>query len=120
MNVENFGLKIFFACVLMAAQSTWAAYVDSVTVTRVHTRSDGLVFISVSNPPADTCRWYGEHFTFNVDSAAGRAMLSNLLAAKAAGKKVTLWYYSSPAAGANETNGCDQGKISLVSGVGNS
>jgi len=107
---------IFGSC-FSAGAAAWQ-YVDSVTVVSVQARADNLVFINVSNPPSDTCRWYGEIFVFAINTDAGKAIYSNLLAGKAGGKKISVWYTPTTAAyGSNETSGCTDGNLATVKGI---
>jgi len=103
---------------MLSAGASAYSYAESVSVVRVHARFDGWVFISVSNPPPDTCRWFGETFIFSISTDAGKAMYSNLLAGKAGAKKISIWYSSTTATyGSTDVNGCSDGSLAVVKGI---
>lgn len=107
---------VFLAFVFLSGLAR-AGYVENIDVVRVHTKSNGFVYVWVAAPPADTCNWYAENFRFDSTSAAGKSMLANLLAAKAQGKPVTFWYNASTTPGANQDTGCVETGMAVVWGV---
>ena len=109
--------KVVGILLLVCASPVFAGFVGDAAVGRIHTKSNGYVYFGVVSPPSDTCRWYGEDFRFDVTTPAGKAMLSNLLAGKAASKQISVWYQPSSAPGTTESNGCDESSIAIVTGV---
>ena len=109
---------IIIVITLFISNIASAAYVSQMEIGRVHTKSNGYVYFHVTNPPTDTCEWYSEDFRFDVTTAAGQAMLSNLLASKASGAQVDIWYNPSSTPGTNQSNGCLETTVAVVYGIG--
>lgn len=104
---------------LSISKVCFAAYVANIEIGRIHTKSNGYVYFEIAGtPPADTCTWYRETFRFNGTSEAGKAMFSNLLASKASGSLIDIWYAPSSTPGTNQSNGCLESTIATVYGIG--
>lgn len=70
--------------------------------------------------PPYTCDFYGEQFVFDARTPEGKNMLSVLIAANLAGKKVDVWYLHGPDSGAYglRDNQCDETKMAQVFRIG--
>jgi len=77
-----------------------------------------FVELAVSVPPANTCSLWGYHFRFDATTPGGKNMLSILLAAKIAGKRVDVWYTPSSAPGTDHTSGCNAGTAAVLTNIG--
>lgn len=95
-----------------------AGYVEGQDLNRVYVASDGFAYFGTATQPAATCYYFGEYFRFDIRNDTGKGMLSVLLAAKTAQKKVVIWYNDSTASGSNQTNGCWTNTLSVVTGIG--
>ena len=72
----------------------------------------------VDNPSVDLCSYFQRHFTFDATTEGGKNMLSILLSAKMANRKVSLWYTSSTAPNTIETNGCTISAMAILTSIG--
>ena len=79
----------------------------------------GVAFgIAKQNLPKDLCSYWGRQFTFDATTESGKNMLSILLAAKMANKKIDIWYRASKAPGTNHTNGCNGNSMAVLTMIG--
>ena len=79
----------------------------------------GSIKFGVNNADTtNTCSIYGRHFQFDATTEGGKNMLSILLAASMAGKKINVWYTASSAPGTNNTNGCNDSSIAVLTQIG--
>lgn len=61
----------------------------------------------VDNPPAGkVCDSYGRHFQFDATTEGGKNILSMLLAAEMADRKIDIWYIESSTPDTTHANGC--------------
>lgn len=74
--------------------------------------------IAKQNRHKDLCSFWRRQFTFNATTESGKNMLSILLAAKMANKKIDIWYSPSKKPGTNQKNGCTPKMMALVSNIG--
>jgi len=74
-----------------------------------------IIMFGTSTPPADTCSHHGRHFKFDATTESGKNLLSILLAAKLANKKIDIWYKESTAPG---KVGCNSNEVSEVINIG--
>ena len=76
------------------------------TIGRIY-GADTIVFgVTNGTDSWNTCtNWY-EQFRFDATTPGGQNMLSILMAAKASGGRVDVWFNRSTAPGTNHTNGC--------------
>lgn len=110
--------NLMIICLFILSLNANAAYVANAQLGRVHIKSNGYAYIQVSSPPTDTCDWNSEDFRFSYTTTAGQGLLSNLLSAKAANKPIYIWYTSSTTPGKNETNGCTETTMAIITGIG--
>ena len=103
-------------CCLLFSTAESADYAPDLEVTLIHVRD--FVEFSVSVPPGNTCSLWGYHFRFDATTPGGKNMLSILLAAKLAGKRVNVWYTPSSAPGADQTSGCNLGTAAVLTTIG--
>lgn len=76
------------------------------------------ISFGIKNPPLNyVCSYYSRNFTFDATTEAGKNMLSILLAAKMANKKIDIWYQPSSKPGTTHKNGCG-GAIAVVWAIG--
>lgn len=94
-----------------------AGYVDGMDVLRLRVHSSGEVYFRTSTQPAGTCSNWGEYFKFDHTTAAGKSLLSTLLAAKASGTRVAVWYIDSAAPGTDQTSGCSNESTATATGI---
>jgi hypothetical protein len=81
--------------------------------------SKGVAFgIAKQNLPKDLCSYWGRQFTFDATTESGKNMLSILLAAKMANKKIDIWYRASKAPGTSHTNGCKHSTMAVLTMIG--
>ena len=74
--------------------------------------------IAKENLPKDLCSYWGRNFTFDATTEVGKNMLSILLAAKMANKKIDIWYRASKAPGTNQANGCNHHSMAVLTMIG--
>ena len=103
--------------ILSFAMPAYAGYGAGV-INRFYVSSNGWVYFGLENQLSNTCNYWSEQFRFNTSSAGGSNMLSVLISAKIAGKKVTVWYSNSSAPGSDQTSGCLGDAISTLNGIG--
>ncbi|GAA6168931.1 hypothetical protein [Sessilibacter corallicola] len=101
---------------LLMSISSSAAFIANTSTKNMYVNS--FVYFGIDNAPEDTCNYFGRHFRFDATTEAGKNMFSVLLAAEMADRKIAIWYTESSVAGTNETNGCHQGNMALVSQIG--
>jgi hypothetical protein len=78
-----------------------------------------IVYFGIDNPSTQKlCKYYSRNFKFNATTEAGKNMLSILLAAKMANKKIDIWYSPSKKPGTNHKNGCTPEMMAVVSNIG--
>ncbi len=77
-----------------------------------------FVEFAVSVPPGNTCSSWGYHFRFDATTPGGKNMLSILLAAKMANKRVNVWYTPSSAPGTDQASGCNAGTAAVLTSIG--
>ena len=80
--------------------------------------ADTIKFGVDNRTTSDTCAYWGRHFKFDATTAAGKNILSILLAAKMANKKITVWYTASTAPGTTESNGCNPNTMATINEIG--
>jgi hypothetical protein len=85
-------IGIFLAISLSHAFSGYSNYQGSLTVTRIVCDSDGSVCFGTSVKPANTNSCWGLYLQFNSTTTQGKQLLSTLLAAKANGGTIAIWY----------------------------
>lgn len=110
--------NLLLLCLLLLSLNASAAYVANAQLGRVHVKSNGYAYIQVTSPPADTCDWNTEDFRFSYTTSAGQGLLSQLLSTKAANRPLYIWYTSSTTPGTNETNGCTEATMAIITGIG--
>lgn len=102
---------------ILFSGSVFADYSGTTNVKRIRVHETGT-YVGFYPQPANTCSSFGEHIKFDHNTENGKAFLSTLLSAKMSGKAVHLWYTASMAPGTNETNGCTDSAMSVLTGVG--
>lgn len=95
-----------------------AGYASGLEVMRMRVHDDGEVYFGTSVQPTGTCSNWGEYFKFNHTTAEGKSLLSTLLSAKASGMKIAVWYVESTAPGTDQSTGCTNDSIALITGIG--
>lgn len=96
-----------------------ASYVFGVTITRAYIAGeDGYVYFGTSTQPSGTCNYYTSYFRFDSTTPIGKNQFAMLLAAKASGKTIEVWYFVSTAPGTTEANGCTVNSMALVDSLG--
>jgi len=103
-------------CCLWFSTEASADYAPDREVTSIH--GNDFVEFAVSVPPGNTCSLWGYHFRFDATTPGGKNMLSILLAAKMANKRVNVWYTPSSAPGADQASGCNVGTAAILTTVG--
>jgi hypothetical protein len=91
------GLLLAVLVVSIASSALASPIASATTITEVIVRYDGMVLVrfASNNPSPASCAsnnteyktWYG----FNSSTDGGRSLLSAVMAAKLAGKQVTMW-----------------------------
>jgi hypothetical protein len=114
----NLKRLLFFMCLLSMVSGAQAGYIDGQDLNRVYVGSDGFAYFGTTVQPTGTCYYFGEYIRFDAKSDAGKAMLGVLLSAKAAQRKITVWYTDSTTAGTTHANGCTPTTMSVATGIG--
>lgn len=78
----------------------------------------GTIKFGVDNPPDDTCVYYNRTFKFDGTTVQGKNILSILLAAKMAGKKINIWYKPSSNPGTSHSDGCTINDMATITEIG--
>lgn len=105
---------IIFACMISTSAS--AGYLDDKIPKNIF--GSGTIKFGIDGAPSDSCDYHGRYFKFDATTAAGKNILSILLAAKMAGKGVNIWYTPSSTPGTNVTNGCSVNSLATVTEIG--
>lgn len=109
---------IIFMANLLFISTVNTAYLGGKTPLYIY-GSKGIGFgIAKNNLPKDLCSYWGRQFTFDATTESGKNMLSILLAAKMANKKIDIWYRASKAPGTNQTNGCNGSSMAVLTMIG--
>ena len=87
-------------------------------INRFYTGADGSAYFGLVTQLPNTCRYWEEQFKFDASTAAGKNMLSVLMAAKLANKRVYVWYSDSSNPGTDQTNGCTGNAVSNLLNIG--
>ena len=104
-------LSLFFATTVNAA---WLG-----EKTPIYIYGSSIVSFGIANPPSkDLCSYWSRNFRFDATTEAGKNMLSILLAAKMANKKIDVWYTPSTAPGTNQANGCAHNTMAVLTNIG--
>jgi len=111
--IRNF-LVLLIVLFINAANADYSGNTNVKRI-RVH---EGSTFVGFDPQPGNTCSSWGEHIKFDHTTETGKAYLSTLLSAKMSGKPVHLWYTASTLPGTNQTNGCGDSAMSVLTGVG--
>lgn len=113
-------MKNIFVLLLCASFSNFAnAGYDGGTVKRVYTTASGWTYFGLADKsPAGTCSNWGEHFKFDSTTPGGKNMFAIILAAKASGKTINVWYGESTKAGSDQSSGCTGEYLSTLQNVG--
>ena len=83
-------LKVFIALVLCFSIQCHAAYLGGATPSKMY--GAGTILFGVDNEDSTkVCDYWGRSFKFDATTASGKNMLSILLSATLAGKKVDIW-----------------------------
>ena len=98
-----------------SAAADWSA---ARRIERLYVKSDGAVWLAVEGRPSGTCVNYDFEFRFSADDPGADGMLATLLAARANGQDVELWYEKSSVPGTNHGNGCREDRMAKLTGVG--
>jgi len=88
------------------------------TVGRFYGGEGTQVIVTVSPTPPKTCSYFSSQLIFDASTPHGKIMFAILLASKAMGKPIDIWYGDSTAPGTDETNGCNSGTMSVLNNVG--
>lgn len=81
---------------------------------RITIHESGRVMFGTSRQPGNTCNNGSRYFRFDSSTEGGKAMLSTLLAAKATGSRVQIWYAPSTAPGTD----CNTSSMAVVTSLG--
>lgn len=103
-------IAIFSTC-SMADQ-----YAGGLSIGRVRVHTE-YTYIQLRPQPSQTCSNWGEHLRFENTTVAGKNFMSTLLAAKAADKKIDVWYTESDSPGTNQSNGCGSANVSILTAI---
>jgi len=103
------------AAVSIASSNATAAYPTGLTIARVRVHQ-GAAYFGTTAQPGNTCSLWGEYFKFDSTTSDGKNYLATLLTAKAAGKLASVWYVNSTAPGTNQSNGCNESSVSILTG----
>jgi hypothetical protein len=104
-------MVMFFIC-----NAVYAGYAGSLDVNRIRVHENSTYF-ATSPQLANTCSNWGEFFKFDHRTETGKAYLSLLITAKTTGQKIQLWYSESTAPGSDQTSGCVDKTLSVISGA---
>lgn len=104
-------------CLLFMSTSSFAAYTSAKTPIKLY-GADFFYFGIEENAPSDTCDHHSRKFKLDVTENKGKNMLSLLLAAKLANKKIDIWYTASTTPGTNKDTGCTQSTMAEVFYIG--
>lgn len=118
MNISPFLLRMCLASgLLFTAQACLAEYLAGQTTSKLY---GGKYFqFGVHNPPTGkVCNYFGRHFRFDATTSAGKNILSVLMAAEMADRKVDIWFSKSTAPDTDEESGCDANSLAVIYQIG--
>jgi len=90
VRLSFFGILLSIS--LSSAFTGFSYYQGGFSVGRIVCDNDGSVCFGTSSQPANTNTCWELYLQFNSSTNAGKQMLSTLLAAKANGSTISLWY----------------------------
>lgn len=108
--------KLIFVILTLVSISSQAEHVGDQMTLGIY-GGDQIRF-GITNPPADTCSYFGRHFVFDATTEKGKNMLSILLAAEMSGREVDVWYTPSTTPGTVNGAGCGQNTLAIVTAIG--
>jgi len=118
--IKNFSKSLHFTIFVMLllpiSFSSNAGWAGNLEVKKMFGNSK--IFFGVNTPPSDTCDYHGRDFIFDATTEGGKNMLSMLIAAYMADKKVDVWYTSSSLPGTTDKNGCNRNTMAVMTQVG--
>jgi len=103
---------------LLATSNAFSAEYATGIVSGYNIGSDNWVGFGTTTPLPGTCSYFTDQFRFDASTALGKNMLTTLLAAKATGLRLRVWYTASTAPGTNHTNGCTYSTMAVIGGIG--
>jgi len=107
---------VFALLLLLLPAAAYAGYVADQVPNLIY--GSTTIKFGVDNQPSDTCAHFLRQFYFDATTESGKNMLSIMLAAKMANKKIDIWYTPSTTPGTNETNGCTPNTLAVVLQIG--
>jgi len=108
---------VLFLLMLVVSPLTYAGYLGGADPHKIY-GSKHIRFGALTADSSTTCAYWNRHFSFDATTDAGKNMLSILLTAYTAGKKVDVWYTDSKSPGTDQTNGCSVGNLAVVTAIG--
>jgi hypothetical protein len=110
-------ILFFVVASLLFLNSAYAdEYAGDLNVGRVHVVNEVCRF-GIIGTAQNVCSSYNRHFQFSVTTNQGKLMLSMIIGAKLAGKKIAVWYTPSSVPGTNESTGCGDGTMAVLTQV---
>lgn len=103
---------------IVALPATANAEYSQGYIKRFYTEASGMTYVGFVAQPSNTCDNWSQHMKFDSTTDGGKNMLSVLIAAKLSERRLDLWYSASDAPGTNNTNGCTQSVMAVLTGVG--
>ncbi|MDR6984488.1 hypothetical protein J2X32_003132 [Rheinheimera pacifica] len=111
-------IKFILLWLLVALPAAANAEYSHGYIKRFYTEASGMTYVGFVAQPPGTCDNWTEHMKFDSTTDGGKNMLSVLIAAKLSERRLDLWYSASDAPGTNNTNGCTQSVMAVLTGVG--
>ena len=107
-------LAITMWAILFSQSVSAATYQGQLKITTLRGVGQSIVWVRLDTQPAGTCSNWGEYMTFDSSTTNGKALLSGLMLAIAAGSTFDIWYIDSTAPGSDQTTGCDQAAMAQL------
>lgn len=109
--------SILAAVALLSTSSAFAGY-GSGTVSTYTIDTVGWVTFGTAVPLANTCSYFGEQFRFDSTTTVGKNLLQTVLAAKATGLTLRVWYNDSTTPGQTEAGSCTYTTMAVLTNIG--
>jgi len=114
-NILKFFILVILSTIL-AHRAFAEEYANNLMLARIRINTAG-VYVGMTRQPGNTCSMWGEFLKFDHTTSHGKSLLAMLVVAKTSEEIIEIWYTPSANPNTNETNGCDNTSMAVLTGV---